>query len=395
MDITILLDKYGLSPQSTEAEIKEAYRMRAMMYHPDRVQGNEKLQAFATEEMKRLNTDFDVIRQWFASGGASREANDSRTQSQSSQQSQYRQRADVQVYIDEADIYTSTGNYTAAISVLTRARSLDPNHIGVLFALGSALEGAGAAAKAMEIYADGMRVCKDRGKIVPFGYFSGSRLMIMVEHKLPRKIIRSSFKDFAELAANVPELHKLRDTLKKSIERQYGPIDVTRAVTTSIAIYMAVFFAIFSLVAWVTYFSEDTLVSSEVRNKRGMVIAKAVYTSPYKQSPYYAKMAAPNYDVTIGDRITLWSAAVSSLVNHERSGVVFKSLFAIGLIAFPLIYIFRGPRKAFKSMSIGVAGFLVYGIFGGIMNVLKLVLIVPIFVFCLYVFLFYHSRWRI
>ncbi len=54
-------DLLGLSPDATPEEIKDAYRMMAMVWHPDRFSGNLKLRKFAEERFKEINGAYEVL----------------------------------------------------------------------------------------------------------------------------------------------------------------------------------------------------------------------------------------------------------------------------------------------------------------------------------------------
>lgn len=54
-------DLLGLFPNATPEEIKDAYRMMAMVWHPDRFSGNLKLRKFAEERFKEINGAYEVL----------------------------------------------------------------------------------------------------------------------------------------------------------------------------------------------------------------------------------------------------------------------------------------------------------------------------------------------
>ena len=56
-------DILGVEGNASDAEIKKAYRVLAMMYHPDKVSslGDEAVRQ-ATESMKQINAAWDVVK---------------------------------------------------------------------------------------------------------------------------------------------------------------------------------------------------------------------------------------------------------------------------------------------------------------------------------------------
>lgn len=54
-------DLLDLSSEATPEEIKDAYRMMAMVWHPDRFRENPKLQKFAEERFKEVNEAYEVL----------------------------------------------------------------------------------------------------------------------------------------------------------------------------------------------------------------------------------------------------------------------------------------------------------------------------------------------
>jgi uncharacterized protein YjbI with pentapeptide repeats len=52
----------GLEPGATPAEIKEAWRDLAQVWHPDRFSGNQRLQNKAQEKLKQINEAYDRLR---------------------------------------------------------------------------------------------------------------------------------------------------------------------------------------------------------------------------------------------------------------------------------------------------------------------------------------------
>ena len=51
----------GISRDATDIEVKNAYRMMAQKYHPDRFAGNEAASELATEKMKEINEAYEQI----------------------------------------------------------------------------------------------------------------------------------------------------------------------------------------------------------------------------------------------------------------------------------------------------------------------------------------------
>jgi hypothetical protein len=54
----------------TFAELKEAYRLLAQVWHPDRYCHNEKLHAKATAKMQEINAAWSQLENFFKSGNA-------------------------------------------------------------------------------------------------------------------------------------------------------------------------------------------------------------------------------------------------------------------------------------------------------------------------------------
>jgi uncharacterized protein YjbI with pentapeptide repeats len=61
----------GLEPGATPEQIKEAWRDLAQVWHPDRFNGNDRLQHKAQEKLKEINQAYEKLRN-HQSGGASR-----------------------------------------------------------------------------------------------------------------------------------------------------------------------------------------------------------------------------------------------------------------------------------------------------------------------------------
>lgn len=54
----------GLKPGVSLAEIKQAYRGLAMVWHPDRYPNNPQLQQKAYEEIKLINEAYDILKSY-------------------------------------------------------------------------------------------------------------------------------------------------------------------------------------------------------------------------------------------------------------------------------------------------------------------------------------------
>ena len=57
-------DILGVAGDASDAEVKKAYRVLAMMYHPDKFSslGDEAVRQ-ATESMKQINAAWDVVKE--------------------------------------------------------------------------------------------------------------------------------------------------------------------------------------------------------------------------------------------------------------------------------------------------------------------------------------------
>src|SRR5262245_52603609 len=62
MDRFEALIALGLPPSATPAQIKEAYRDLAKVWHPDRFAGEPRLRAKAEENLKVVNEAYEVLR---------------------------------------------------------------------------------------------------------------------------------------------------------------------------------------------------------------------------------------------------------------------------------------------------------------------------------------------
>jgi DnaJ domain len=52
---------FGLTRDATQAEIKDAYRVLAKVWHPDRFQGDERLRLKAEEKLKEINSAYQLL----------------------------------------------------------------------------------------------------------------------------------------------------------------------------------------------------------------------------------------------------------------------------------------------------------------------------------------------
>lgn len=52
---------FGLSRDATQTEIKDAYRVLAKVWHPDRFQGDERLRLTAEEKLKEINSAYHLL----------------------------------------------------------------------------------------------------------------------------------------------------------------------------------------------------------------------------------------------------------------------------------------------------------------------------------------------
>jgi hypothetical protein len=52
---------FGLSPDATQPEIKDAYRVLAKVWHPDRFEGDEHLKMKAEEKLKEINSAYQLL----------------------------------------------------------------------------------------------------------------------------------------------------------------------------------------------------------------------------------------------------------------------------------------------------------------------------------------------
>ncbi|HEY1731219.1 MAG TPA: J domain-containing protein [Terriglobales bacterium] len=62
------LTTFGLTRDATQAEIKDAYRTLAKVWHPDRFQGDEHLRAKAEEKLKGINSAYHLLTTTAAAG---------------------------------------------------------------------------------------------------------------------------------------------------------------------------------------------------------------------------------------------------------------------------------------------------------------------------------------
>src|ERR1039458_3702657 len=51
----------GLAHGASDAEIKDAYRTLAKVWHPDRFQGDQRLRAKAEEKLKEINSAYQLL----------------------------------------------------------------------------------------------------------------------------------------------------------------------------------------------------------------------------------------------------------------------------------------------------------------------------------------------
>lgn len=62
MDVHRAYRVLGLSPDATTAEVQEAYRDLAQVWHPDRFAHNERLREKAARNLQRINEAFAIVR---------------------------------------------------------------------------------------------------------------------------------------------------------------------------------------------------------------------------------------------------------------------------------------------------------------------------------------------
>ncbi len=60
-EITRCLELLGLKPGATEAEVQQAYRELAMVWHPDRFAADSPLQAKAHAKLQEINAAYDYL----------------------------------------------------------------------------------------------------------------------------------------------------------------------------------------------------------------------------------------------------------------------------------------------------------------------------------------------
>jgi curved DNA-binding protein CbpA len=60
-DLCTALALFGLTRQATQAEIKDAYRVLAKVWHPDRFPGDEDLRRTAEEKLKEINSAYQLL----------------------------------------------------------------------------------------------------------------------------------------------------------------------------------------------------------------------------------------------------------------------------------------------------------------------------------------------
>ncbi len=60
-DRCVALATFGLTRDATQTEIKDAYRVLAKVWHPDRFQGDEHLRAKAEEKLKEINSAYHLL----------------------------------------------------------------------------------------------------------------------------------------------------------------------------------------------------------------------------------------------------------------------------------------------------------------------------------------------
>jgi curved DNA-binding protein CbpA len=66
-----LLACFALPPTATFEEAQEAYRDMCQVWHPDRFEGNARLQAKATHAMREINEAWRLLRAHFSEEGRS------------------------------------------------------------------------------------------------------------------------------------------------------------------------------------------------------------------------------------------------------------------------------------------------------------------------------------
>ncbi len=115
----------GLEDDATADDIKIAYRETVQILHPDKFAGNEKLQSRATEQFKRLQEAYDLLRSGSGGSRGSRRSGSSPSSSSSgaAARSWTETEGDVEVeYVTEAEIKARLSGIAAARAQLVAQR---------------------------------------------------------------------------------------------------------------------------------------------------------------------------------------------------------------------------------------------------------------------------------
>lgn len=121
----------GLKPDTSPEEVKQAYRDLAFVWHPDRFPNNPRLKEKAQEELKKINTAYEVLKSYqfsispntkppSSSKAKTSQASPPNTNSSSS--------VDAKTYYERGMEKARKGKYKEAIADFLRAILINPNY---------------------------------------------------------------------------------------------------------------------------------------------------------------------------------------------------------------------------------------------------------------------------
>ena len=111
----------GINPGASLAEVKQAYKDLATVWHPDRFTNNPRLQEKAEKELKKINEAYQYLKSYQPSPSP---FPSSQAKSHSSPQ-----KADVEIYYKQGMENAQRGKYQQAIKDFSQAIRLDSNYI--------------------------------------------------------------------------------------------------------------------------------------------------------------------------------------------------------------------------------------------------------------------------